>query len=85
MNGCTKLEASVNTPSVNAFTFPSGPRGAGIKSVSQTGNSIIFTFDDDVVEQFIFPEWWFGTRHEYNSLSAAEKTSKMLYFIQEGT
>ena len=85
MNECKIISAGITTPNVEAYTFPSGPRGAGIKSVTQDGNSIIFTFEDDTMENFVFPDWWFGTRTEYNRLSDKEKREKQLYFIEEGT
>ncbi len=85
MSDCKIISAGITTPHVDAYTFPSGPRGAGIKSVIQEDNTIIFTFDDESIEKFVFPDWWFGTREEYNSLSDREKTEKQLYFIEEGT
>lgn len=85
MSECKTISAQITTPRVDAYTFPSGPRGAGIKSVVQDGNNIIFTFDDGFVENFVFPDWWFGTREEYNKLSDYEKKSRQLYFIEEGT
>ncbi len=85
MSDCKIISAGITTPHVDAYTFPSGPRGAGIKAVVQEDNTIIFTFDDESIEKFIFPDWWFGTREEYNRLSDREKTEKQLYFIEEGT
>lgn len=85
MSECKIISAGITTPHVDAYTFPAGPRGKGIKSVTQYENTIVFTFDDDSLENFVFPDWWFGTRTEYNNLSDAEKTSKQLYFIEEGT
>lgn len=85
MKECRTVDAGIITPQVNAYTFPSGPRGVGIKDVTQEGNTIVFTFDNDSVEKFVFPDWWFGTRSEYNALSEGEKTSKQLYFIEEGS
>lgn len=85
MNECKIISAGFTTPHVDAYTFPSGPRGAGIRSVTQEDNTIVFKFDDGSIENFIFPDWWFGTRNQYNELSHEEKTSKQLYFIEEGT
>lgn len=85
MNECKTVNAGIITQQVNAYTFPSGPRGIGIKDVAQKGNTIVFTFDNDSVEEFVFPDWWFGTRDEYNALTDNEKTSKQLYFIEEGS
>ena len=66
-------------------TYPTGPRGRGRKEISQSQNKLTVTYDDDKTQDFMLPDWWFGTRDEYNSLSEAEKTEKSLYFIEEGT
>ena len=75
------VNAGITTPQVNAFTYPQGPRGIGIKNISQDKNRIIITFDDDSVTDVAFPCWWFGTRDEYNSLSYEEKNRYYLHFI----
>ena len=80
-----KIRASVTVPSADAYTFPAGPRGTGIKEITQTKNEIIIVFDDDTRQVLSFPDWWFGTRNEYNRLSQEERCSKDLYFIEEGT
>ena len=66
-------------------TYPTGPRGRGIKEISQSQNKLSVTYDDDKTQDFMLPDWWFGTRAEYNRLSQAERSEKSLYFIEEGT
>ncbi len=86
MNNCNNRSCvSIDTPSVTACTFPTGPRGIGIKSISQTDNYITVTYDDERTQVLMLPDWWFGTRAEFNSLSETEKTEKSLYFIEEGS
>ena len=85
MSECKKIRAEICVPSVGAFTFPEGPRGKGIREILQTKNELIIIFDDGVRQILPFPDWWFGTRSEYNRLSAEEKQNKDLYFIEEGT
>lgn len=82
-NDCINVE--IKTPDICVQTYPAGPRGIGIKSIEQEDNKIIMTFDNGQVNVIEIPDWWFGTRNEYNALSEAEKTSKSLYFIEEGT
>lgn len=65
-------------------TYPSGPKGRGIKEIIQSKNRLTVVYDDGVTQDFVL-DWWFGTREEYNSLSDAEKTEKSLYFIEEGS
>ena len=77
--------ANTETQGICVKTYPTGPRGRGIKEISQTQNRLIVTYDDDKTQEFMLPDWWFGTREEYNSLPEAEKTEKSLYFIEEGT
>lgn len=85
MNDCNCLCAGIETPVVNACTYPTGQRGNGIKSIKQQENLLTVTYDDGNEQTFELPDWWFGTRNEYNSLSAEEKTSKSMYFIEEGS
>ena len=68
---------------------------AKIKRQDRNANVTIFTKSSDIsyagcglpyyvggsIENFVFPDWWFGTRSQYNGLSYEEKTSKQLYFI----
>ena len=85
MSNCKKITARIDVPSVNAFTFPEGPKGTGIKEVLQDKNNIIFVLDNGNRYFVAFPNWWFGTRNEYNSLTSEERNSKDLYFIEEGS
>ncbi len=85
MNLCNNICAEKNTDGVCVRTYPTGPRGRGISEIHQTENRLTVTYDDGVTQDFQLPDWWFGTRDEYNSLPADEKTSKSLYFIEEGT
>ncbi len=80
----SKINVQINTPKINAYTYPSGPKGIGIKEVKQYGNKIQLIFDDESESVFEFPNWWFGTANDYNNLSFTEKQSKELYFILEG-
>lgn len=84
MDNCN-INAFLTTPKVDAFTFQSGPRGIGIKSITQDGNTIIITYDDGKTSSLTFPDWWFGTRREYNNLSANDKMRYYIFFIEEGT
>ena len=79
------IKAGIKSQAVNAYTFPEGPRGRGIREVIQRKNSLEFIFDDDSRQLVFLPNWWFGTRTEYNHLSESEKNEKDLYFIEEGT
>ncbi len=79
------FEVNVEPQKVEAKTYPAGPRGTGIKSVTQNGNDFKITFDDGSEQCFSIPDWWFGTREEYNALSSEEKQSRALYFIEEGS
>lgn len=79
------VKASIKTPVVNAYTFPEGPRGRGIKEIVQDKNKLDILFDDDTHQLIEMPNWWFGTRAEYNRLSSYEKKSRDIYFIEEGT
>ena len=76
---------NISQPEINVETLPAGPRGRGIESISQKENLLTVTYDDGGTQDFFLPDWWFGTKSEYNKLSAAEKSSKSLYFIEEGT
>lgn len=78
---CAQTEAQ----GICVKTYPTGPKGRGIREISQHGNRLTVTYDDGIKQDFMLPDWWFGTREEYNSLSEAEKTEKSLYFIEEGT
>lgn len=80
------INAGISTPEVNAYTYPQGPKGpqgTGIKSISQDKNKIIITLDDDSTQELAFPDWWFGTREEYNALSYEEKSRYYLHFIMD--
>lgn len=80
------ISAGISTPEINACTYPQGPKGpkgTGIKNISQDKNRIIITFDDDSVQELAFPDWWFGTREEYNSLTDEEKNRYYLHFIRD--
>lgn len=86
MNNCNNHSCvSIEPPVVNAVTFPTGPRGTGIRSITQQDNTITVTYDDGREQVFLLPDWWFGTREEFNMLSDAEKSEKSLYFIEEGS
>lgn len=85
MSDCNCLCAEILTPQVKAVTFPTGPKGNGIKSIKQQENRLTVTYDNGEEQIFELPDWWFGTRTEYNALSANEKTEKSLYFIEEGS
>lgn len=85
MNNSNRICVSVETPVINACTLPSGPKGNGIKSIKQHENMLTVTYDNGEEQNFELPDWWFGTRAEYNNLSESEKKSKSLYFIEEGT
>ena len=85
MNNRNCNSVSIETPVINACTLPAGPKGNGIKSISQHENLLTVTYDNGEEQIFELPDWWFGTRNEYNSLSESEKTEKSLYFIEEGT
>ncbi len=76
---------SLSVPEINVSTYPQGPRGTGIKSISQNKNVITVTFDDGRESVLTFPHWWFGTKDEYNSLSEEEKAGYYLHFIEEGS
>lgn len=75
------VNASITTPQVNAYTYPQGPRGYGIKSISQDRNKIIFTFDNGETQEITFPDWWFGSIEQYNALPLEDRSSCYLYFI----
>lgn len=79
------IEIDVAPQKVQAKTYPSGPRGIGIKTVTQNGKDFKIVFDDGREQIFSIPGWWFGTREEYNSLSEEEKKSYTFYFIEEGS
>lgn len=79
------INASISTPEIKGCTYPQGPRGIGIKSISQDADSIIITLDDNSVHTIAFPAWWFGTADEYNALSSEKKTAYYLYFIKDGS
>lgn len=85
MNNCNCVEAQIICPEICVTTPPTGPRGAGIRHISQEGNRLTVTYEDARTQVFELPDWWFGTRAEYNRLSQAERSEKSLYFIEEGT
>lgn len=85
MTNYNNTTISLSQPEINAETLPAGPRGRGIESISQQENVLTVTYDDGAKQDFFLPDWWFGTKSEYNKLSADEKRSKSLYFIEEGT
>ncbi len=84
MSEC-KLDVKVTTPQINAYTYPSGPKGVGIKEIIQSQNKILFILDDNKERIVEFPNWWFGTAESYNRLSAEDKHKYELYFIEEGS
>ena len=75
------LNAAISLPQVNAYTYPCGPRGVGISSVTQDDNRIILTFDDNRVTELAFPAWWFGTKEEYALLTYEQKQTYFMFFI----
>lgn len=77
------VNASISVPNVNVLTYPQGPRGVGISSVKQDKNIITIIFDDGRECKLSFPNWWFGTRNEYNNMSDEEKNRYYLHFIEE--
>ena len=85
MNNRNCNSVSIETPVINVSTLPAGPKGNGIKSIRQHENLLTVTYDNGEEQIFELPDWWFGTRNEYNSLSESEKAEKSLYFIEEGT
>ena len=85
MTNCNNNTITLSQPEINAETLPAGPRGRGIESIIQKKNVLTVTYDDGDKQDFFLPDWWFGTRSEYNKLSATDKISKTLYFIEEGT
>lgn len=40
---------------------------------------------DQLSDMAAFSPWWFGTRKEYNALTAEEKAEYALHFIEEGS
>ncbi len=84
MNKC-HIDAFIDTETIDAYTYPSGPRGVGIKSITQDENNIVITYDDGANSVLEFPSWWFGTRADYNKLSPSERAKYYIYFIEEGT
>lgn len=85
MSDCNCIHAEIHTPQVKAATYPTGPKGNGIKSIEQQENRLTVTYDNDETQIFELPDWWFGTRSQYNELSPAERVEKSLYFIEEGS
>lgn len=79
------MNASITTPEISACTYPQGPRGIGIKSITQDKNNIIITFDDGATQNLKFPDWWFGSIEEYNSLTSVQKREYSFFFIREET
>lgn len=79
------ITASVTAPEVRAFTLPAGPKGVGIRKVTLSGNLITIEYDDGNTQTLSLPGWWFGTRAQYNALTAEEKAEYSLHFIEEGT
>ncbi|MBQ8209916.1 MAG: hypothetical protein IJZ35_04980 [Clostridia bacterium] len=77
------LNAGITVPEVNAYTYPQGPRGIGIRNIRQTNSKLIITFDDNTVKELDFPNWWFGTRDEYSALTAEERKECFLFFIRD--
>ena len=85
MSECNCVYADIQTPQVSASTYPAGPRGNGIKSISQQENRLTVTYDNGETQVFELPDWWFGTREEYNSMSEEERNIYDLHFIEEGS
>lgn len=79
------INASISVPVINAYTYPQGPRGVGIKSITQDGNTVTIVLDDNSKSKLTFPDWWFGTRAEYNAMTQDEKNMFELHFIEEGS
>lgn len=83
MDNNNTINAFITPETVDAYTFPCGPRGVGIKSISQDGNIITVTYDDGRINNLTFPVWWFGTRAQYNALSVSDRMNYYIYFIEE--
>lgn len=77
------ISAEIITPEISAYTFPSGPKGNGITNIEMVGNTLVFTFDDGATQNVVFPLWWFGTRSEYNAMTAEKRAEYTLHFIEE--
>lgn len=77
------LSAEIITPEISAYTFPAGPKGNSITKIEKVGNTLVFTFDNGETQSVVFPEWWFGTRSEYNAMTAAQRNEYTLHFIEE--
>lgn len=77
------VNANISVPDITAYTYPQGPRGVGINSIKQNKNIITVIFDDEREFELSFPNWWFGTRKEYNNMSDEEKNGYYLHFIEE--
>lgn len=78
-----RIDTSIVVPDINVSTYPQGPRGVGIKSITQNGNSLTVTYDDGRTQEITFPDWWFGTAEMYHSMSADEKKKHYIHFIEE--
>lgn len=82
MNGF-EIETKLIVPEVNVRTCPQGPRGVGIRNITQNGNVLTVTYDDGSTQDLTFPAWWFGTLEEYYSMSEDEKKNHYIHFIEE--
>lgn len=85
MSELHNVKVNISQPTIRAVTLPAGTQGRGIKNIKQYENILAVTYDDGEIQEFFLPDWWFGTRTEYNNLSEDNKKSKSLYFIEEGT
>lgn len=79
------LIANIKTPNIEAYTFPAGPKGVGIEKIGLDKNKLAIDLTDGRQQIVELPDWWFGTRAEYNALTKAEKDRYVLHFIEEGS
>ena len=79
------IKASIKSPVINAYTFPEGPKGRGIKKITHEKNMLTILYDDESSQIIPMLNWWFGTRSEYNCLLPSEKNQYEMYFIEEAT
>lgn len=77
------INTDILVPDVKVSTYPQGPRGVGIKSITQQDNYIYITFDDGNGSIINFPDWWFGTKEMYYALSPEERNRFSIHFIRE--
>ncbi len=80
-----EVNAKITVPEMNILMYQQGPKGVGIKSINQENNKIRITLDNNQSYYVAFPNWWFGTRTEYNRLSADERNASYMHFILEGS